>query len=68
MQKEAVSAGYYHSTLYNRDYPKIQILTVEELLQGKKVDMPPTSIEFFPKAPRVSKKEGEQIALDEPQT
>jgi site-specific DNA-methyltransferase (adenine-specific) len=65
MQKETVAAGYYHSPLYNRDYPKIQILTIEELLQGKKVDMPPTSIEFFPKAPRISKKEGEQIALEQ---
>jgi site-specific DNA-methyltransferase (adenine-specific) len=61
MQKEAVAAGYYHSPLYNRDYPKIQILTIEELLQGKKVDMPPTTREFFPKAPRISKREGEQL-------
>jgi site-specific DNA-methyltransferase (adenine-specific) len=67
MQKEAVATGYYHSPLYGRDYPKIQILTIEELLQGKKVDMPPTTREFFPKAPRISKREGEQIALAEPQ-
>ena len=64
MRVEAVSAGYYHSPLWNKDYPKIQILTIEELLQGRKVEMPPTSIEFLPKAPRISKREGEQIALE----
>jgi site-specific DNA-methyltransferase (adenine-specific) len=55
MITEAVSAGYYHSPLYDKDYPKIQILTIEELLQGKTVDMPPqsqTSI-AYPKAARV---------------
>lgn len=65
MRVEAVGAGSYHSPLWNRDYPKIQILTIEELLQGKKVSMPPTSIEFLPKAPRISKGEGEQIAMEE---
>jgi len=65
MQTEAVSAGYYHSALYGKDFPKIQILTIEELLQGKKVDMPPTSIEFMPRAPKLSKEEGEQIALED---
>jgi len=57
MITEAISTGYYHSQLYDKDYPKIQILTIEELLQGKMVDMPPqtqTSI-AFPKAPRVKK-------------
>jgi len=55
MITEAVSAGRYHSPLYDKDYPKIQILTVEELLQGKTVDMPPqsqTSI-AYPKSARV---------------
>ncbi len=31
---------------WNRDYPKLQILTIEELLQGKQLDMPPSSITF----------------------
>jgi len=63
MQTEAVGAGFYHSPGWNKDYPKIQILTVEELLHGKTVDMPPqiqTSITFA-KAPKISKKEGEQL-------
>ncbi len=40
MQKEAVTAGYYHSPGWNRDYPKIQIITVEEAMRGKRVEMP----------------------------
>ncbi len=65
MKVEAVAAGYYHSPVWDKDYPKIQILTVVELLHGKTVDMPPqtqTSVTFA-KAPKVSKKEGEQLAL-----
>jgi site-specific DNA-methyltransferase (adenine-specific) len=63
MQTEAISAGFYPSPGWNKDYPKIQILTVEELLHGKAVDMPPqtqTNVTFA-KAPKISKKEGEQL-------
>lgn len=41
MRQEAISAGYYHSTGWERDHPRIQILTVEELLHGARIDMPP---------------------------
>jgi len=66
MQTEAVSADFYHSPGWNKDYPKIQLLTIEELLHGKAVDMPPqtqTSVTFA-KAPKVSQKEGEQLAME----
>ncbi len=63
MCTEAVSAGSYHSPLWDRDYTKIQIMTIEELLQGKAIDMPPATSPYA-KAPKVSKKEGEQIALE----
>jgi site-specific DNA-methyltransferase (adenine-specific) len=66
MQTEAVSTGFYHSPGWDKDYPKIQILTVEELLHGKAVDMPPqtqTNVTFA-KAPKVSKKEGEQLSME----
>ena len=65
MKVEAISSGYYHSPIYEKDYPKIQILTVEELFQGKRIDMPPqtqTSITYA-KAPKVAKKQGEQLSL-----
>jgi site-specific DNA-methyltransferase (adenine-specific) len=37
---EAVSAGYYHSPGWNIDYPRIQILTIADLLKGTKIQMP----------------------------
>ena len=40
MKVEALDAGYYTSP-YGENYPKIQILTVEELMKGVKVKMPP---------------------------
>ncbi len=65
MKVEAVEADYYHSPIWNKDYPKIQILTIEELLKGKTVDMPPqtqTSVTFA-KAQKISKQEGEQLSM-----
>jgi len=66
MQTEAISAGFYHSPGWNKDYPKMQILTIEELLHGKAVAMPPqtqTNVTFA-KAPRVSAKEpGKQLDM-----
>jgi site-specific DNA-methyltransferase (adenine-specific) len=46
MQAEAVSTGFYHSPGWNQDYPKLQILTIAELLNGAEVKMPPTSVTF----------------------
>ncbi|KKK82449.1 hypothetical protein LCGC14_2803290, partial [marine sediment metagenome] len=39
MRTEAVSSGYYKSPL-GHNYPKIQILTIQELLEGKRIDYP----------------------------
>jgi hypothetical protein len=65
MTKEAITAGAYHSPVWDKDYPKIQILTIEDLLKGKTVDMPPQtqSSVTFAKAPKVTKKEGEQLSM-----
>ena len=41
MQKEAMSAGTYHHELLNRDYPKIQIVTIREMVEeNKRADLP----------------------------
>jgi site-specific DNA-methyltransferase (adenine-specific) len=40
MQEEAAMKGFYHSPL-GRDYPRIQILTIEKILQGQRPDIPP---------------------------
>jgi len=65
MKVEAIDAGYYHSPIYDKDYPKIQILTIEELLHGKTVNMPPqtqTSVTFA-KAQKITQKEGVQPTI-----
>lgn len=63
MRKEAVSAGFYHSPGWGQDYPKIQILTIADLLRGRQVKMPP-SHGTFKQAPKVQQVEGHQIAFD----
>ncbi|MHB0989284.1 MAG: site-specific DNA-methyltransferase [Bellilinea sp.] len=63
MLREAVSAGFYTSPLWQQNYPKIQILTVEEILNGAKVQMPPAYAPFK-QAGRVSRQEGTQGELD----
>ncbi len=57
MREEAATAGFYHSETWNRNYPKIQLLTVEELLQGKRIDMPSIKAlnATFQKAPKIKK-------------
>ncbi len=67
MKVEAAEAGYYHSLIWDKDYSKIQILTIEELLHGKTVDMPPqtqTNVTFV-KAQKIAQKEGEQLSMEE---
>lgn len=46
MIQEAASAGFYHSEGWNKNFPKLQILTIEDLLNDKEVEMPPTAITF----------------------
>jgi len=63
MEREALSAGYYTSEIWQKDYPKIQILTIEQLLNGEQVQMPPAH-RTFKKADKVKKVEGSQTELD----
>ncbi len=63
MTTEAVTAGYYHSPGWNRDYPKIQILTINQLLHGGEIKMPPAH-GTFKEAQRVRVSDAEQAALD----
>jgi site-specific DNA-methyltransferase (adenine-specific) len=62
MLKEATEAGFYHSEGWNKDYPKIQILTVEDILNGKQLDLPP-SIDTFKKAGNVTTETKDQGSL-----
>ena len=63
MRTEAASAGFYTSPWGN--HAKLQIVTVGELLEGKRIDMPPirqTSVTYKP-APKVKLKAAEQRPL-----
>jgi len=40
MRREADAAGFYDSAFWQRKFPRLQILTVEEMLQGKGPDVP----------------------------
>ncbi len=63
MTKEAVSAGFYESPHYGK-FPKLQILTIEELLTGAKLQFPQTGASgTFKRAERQSKNRTEQNEL-----
>lgn len=63
MRKEAASAGFYESPCGR--HPQIQILTVEELLDGAEIDYPPItgSNITYKKAPKYERKVTEQLDL-----
>jgi len=47
MKSEAASAGFYASPGWGRDYPRLQILTVEGLLAGvERLERPPAAVTF----------------------
>ncbi len=52
MRKEAASAGVYRSETWDKNYPRIQILTIAALLYFKEIDMPPR-LSMFKQAERV---------------
>jgi len=62
MTTEALKAGFYHSPGWNKDYPRIQILTIDELLHGAEVKMPP-QFGTFKQAQRVQQSDAEQYEL-----
>jgi site-specific DNA-methyltransferase (adenine-specific) len=68
MKTEAVSAGFYESALKmeggsGEKFPKIQILTIAELLDGKKLAFPRHVLATFKQAERKSKSIKSQTGL-----
>ena len=63
MRTEAASAGFYASPW--GQHPRVQILTVGELLAGKKLDAPPPrqTSRTYKRAPKALKKAGEQPGM-----
>jgi site-specific DNA-methyltransferase (adenine-specific) len=65
MRSEAAGAGFYTSQVWGKSYPRLQILTVADLLSGKGIDMPPlrqVSV-TFKKAPKGKVDKGEQTEM-----
>ena len=67
METEAASAGFYEHKTNQQKYPRLQLRTVKELMEGKGIERPSTvaaTDETFKKAPESKKKHGEQKALE----
>ena len=63
MQTEAVSAGFYESPGWGKRYPRMQILTIAELLRGAEIAMPPP-FGTFKQAQRSSSTDATQEGLN----
>lgn len=64
MKTEASGAGFYKTPYGN--HPRLQILTIEQLLTGARIDYPPQHARMdatFKKAPKVKEKGAEQLPL-----
>ena len=63
MRREAAAGGVFHSDLWGRDFPRIQIRTIGEMLSGQEFDLPPRPADYQA-APRVHRAEGWQAPMD----
>ena len=64
MRQEAAAAGFFHSDLWAREFPKIQLRTVDEMLSGNGFELPPRPADYQP-AQRVRRPQGRQARLGE---
>jgi len=64
MTKEAATAGFYNSPGWGKDYPRLQILTINDLLnKGAEIKMPP-QVGTFKQAKRENDTSMMQTALE----
>lgn len=64
MRAEATGAGYYTSPGWNTKHPRVQLLTVEQLLAGKQIDYPHMTGRTFKQAPKSHPEAPEQGTLE----
>ena len=66
MRQEAIAAGFYEpENLPGNQFPRVQILTIEQLLNGDQPDYPRFAApQTFRKAPRRKRQQGVQQSLD----
>lgn len=66
MHEEANISGFFRNNFFNKEFPKIQILTVGDLLNGRKPEIPSgvQEVEYFKKASKSNvQKRGKQKRL-----
>jgi len=66
MEAEAASTGFYTHKMNQQQYPRLQLRTVKELMEGKGIERPSNLAavdETFRKAPKSKKKAGHQKEL-----
>jgi hypothetical protein len=65
MRAAATDAGFYTSPWDGVSYPKLQILTVAQLLDGRGIAMPSINqlSSTFKRAPKAKSKQGETLAM-----
>jgi site-specific DNA-methyltransferase (adenine-specific) len=66
METEAASVGFYEHKTNKQKFPRLQLRTVKELMEGKGIERPSSAASLddtFKKAPQSKKKHGEQAAL-----
>jgi hypothetical protein len=66
MVAEAVSAGFYEHKTNKQQYPRLQLRTVKELMEGKPIERPTAFAaldDTFKKAPKAPAKDGHQHEL-----
>ncbi len=62
METEAVSSGFYKSVFWQKEYPRIQVLSIEQLLNGSEIKMP-LNQPSFKQAERIRSENGKQPEL-----
>ena len=63
MNSEAVTSGFYHSDLWQKEFPKIQLRTISEMLDGRGFELPPRPATYQP-AQRVRRPQGQQPPME----
>lgn len=64
MREEAASAGFYESPGWGTRHPRIQLVTVKELLEGRILDYPHATSRTYKKAPDRRANSLEPLTLD----
>jgi hypothetical protein len=67
MEAEAASVGFYEHKTNKQKFPRLQLRTVKELMEGKGIERPTSAASLddtFKKAPESKKKDAEQTEMD----